>query len=857
MPNRIATSAGTSRSHSSPSKRVAASLAAFALPLAALGGVGVTVAQAAPTPTGPELVSNGSLEAGTPLPTCFARSGWGTEGTWESVAGRNSAKAVAVTIAGYQAGDRKLLQAESTECAPKVQAGKSYRLSVWYRSTAPTNLTVFRHSPAGWSYWGELKTAPASTDWAELRADTPAMPADTDAITFGLSLAQDGTLVTDDYSARELATPPVDPAGELVANGNLSDPGPGGVPECFAVTGWGQRNVAGRLIDDVPADLPQGSKAYRLTVSNHVTGDAKLLTSEEAGCAPAVQADRRYRLSVRYRADVQTTVSIFRHTANGWEFWTDAKTLPTSAAWTTGELVTPEIPQGTDRIAFGLTIAGNGTVDTTGYSALRMADETDAPTGDPKLVGKWDVLTTRLPVRAIHSTLLNDGRLLLIAGSGNDGAQFAAGTFKAVVWNPKTMAFKDIKVPMDMFCSGHVTLADGKVLLAGGTEAYPEDNEGPNTFKGSKKSYYFDPKDDSFHAVNDMADAHWYPSLTKLGNGNVWSAGGLDAKAEGTVATEMFNAATMKWLPLNQVPQTWSYWGTYPHMFLLESGTMFYTGAHTFGNGLPGTGASLYDWQKATIKDVPGLRDKDMRDQAGSVFVGPVQDQKIMIVGGGNTDGNVPAVNTVDMIDLKAAAPQYVPGPALPGPGKAYVNLVNLPDRTVLSSNGARLNRTENVKTAAIFDPVKVAWNSIDPDPIGRNYHSSAILLPDGRVAVLGSNPGDNSFEMRISVYSPPYLFKAGTRPSVTSSPAQAAPGASIKLGVTGDVVSASLVSPLSSTHQTDTNARLIDLPISGSGTTRTAQIPKNTNIVPPGPYMLTVLDSQGVPSVAKWVWVR
>ena len=56
-------------------------------------------------------------------------------------------------------------------------------------------------------------------------------------------------------------------------------------------------------------------------------------------------------------------------------------------------------------------------------------------------------------------------------------------------------------------------------------------------------------------------------------------------------------------------------------------------------------------------------------------------------------------------------------------------------------------------------------------DPIGRNYHSSAaVLLPDGRVVVLGSNPGDNTFELRMSIYEPPYLFK-GTRPSVTAAP--------------------------------------------------------------------------------------
>jgi hypothetical protein len=138
---------------------------------------------------------------------------------------------------------------------------------------------------------------------------------------------------------------------------------------------------------------------------------------------------------------------------------------------------------------------------------------------------------------------------------------------------------------------------------------------------------------------------------------------------------------------------------------------------------------------------------------------------------------------------------------------------------------------------------------------VGRNYHSSAILLPDGRVAVFGSNPLDNTFELRISVYSPPYLFQNG-RPSISQAPTSATYGQSFGLQVSGTIKSASLMSPMSATHQTDTNARLVDLPLTGSGTSLTATVPTNHNLLPPGPYMLTVVDTNNVPSVAKWVWI-
>jgi hypothetical protein len=353
-----------------------------------------------------------------------------------------------------------------------------------------------------------------------------------------------------------------------------------------------------------------------------------------------------------------------------------------------------------------------------------------------------------------------------------------------------------------------------------------------------------------------MADAHWYPTMTKLENGDVWSAGGLNASGHGTVATEMFDYSAERWLSLGEVPQTWSFWGTYPHMYLMTDGRLFYSGAHTFGNGLPGTGASIYDWRRASITDVQGLRDKDLRDQAGSVLLPPAQDQRVMIVGGGNTDTNAAATNTVDIIDLKQPVPVYTAGPDLPGAGKGYVNTLVLPDRTVLAANGARHNRADDVLTAAIYDPPTNTWASIAADPIGRNYHSTALTLPDGRVAVFGSNPLDNSFDLRISVYEPPYLFK-GDRPQVTQAPVSVTYGESFAVGVAGDVQSASLLAPMSVTHQTDTNARLVDLPIAGTGDTRQATAPSNPALLPPGPYMLTVLDGNGVPSEARWLIVR
>jgi hypothetical protein len=416
-----------------------------------------------------------------------------------------------------------------------------------------------------------------------------------------------------------------------------------------------------------------------------------------------------------------------------------------------------------------------------------------------------------------------------------------------------------------MFCAGHVTLPDGRVLVQGGTKSYPT-VAGKNDYGGLPSTYVFDPDTKAFTKIGDAHEGHWYPTLTQLGSGDVWMGGGLMENTEGSVATEYFDTKAMAWLGLDntKVTQNYQFWGLYPHMFLLRDGRLFYSGGHVFGDARPGSagGASLYDPATGKVTDVKGLRSKDFRDQSASVLLPPAQSQRVMITGGGNINRNLPGIRQTDLIDLTKAAPAYTPGPDLPGLGKMYLNATTLSDRTVLVTNGSRFNRdnASNVRTAAIYDPRTNAWRSVAADPIGRNYHSTAVLLPDGRVGVLGSNPGDGSYELRVSIYEPPYLFK-GQRPTVAGGPDAATYGESFDVDVTtapGRAVKwAQLVRPMSVTHQMDSNMRLVDLPVTVTGNVAKVTVTANRNLLPPGPYMLTVTDTAGVPSVAKWVMIQ
>lgn len=806
----------------------------------------------------PAAIINPDLEQITgSTPNCFSRAGWGNSTVvWSLTAAAHSgSKAQSVKITNYVSGDRKLMITENASCAPAVTPGEKYELSVWYKSTSAKNsLTVFRHSTAGWTYWTDLKALPAAVGWTVASATTPAIPAGTDQLSFGISLSGNGTLITDDYSLVKIGPLPVPtPTTELTANPDLENGG--NPPTSWSLAGWGNAVVNGSVVTDAHA----GSRAYAVTLSGRTQGDYKLLPTESA--APSVEPGTAYNLSAWYKSTTASNgLTIFAHTASGWGYWTDLQTLPMAAGWTKVTAETPAIPAGVDAIAWGISIFGNGTLTTDDYSTTKKGAVIPPITEGPATEGKWTVLDYQMPIRAMHSTVLKNGKVLLIAGSGNSVENFEAGSFKASVWDPVSGIFNTLDIPKDMFCSGHVTLPNGRVLIQGGTKSYPSTAAGAD-YGGLKDSWIFDPDSSTFTPTNDANEGHWYPTLTELGDGDIWMAGGLKEDTTGAVNTERFDSQTGQWLPTGQVPQTWSFWGLYPHMFLMQDGRLFYSGGHVFGNGLPGSGASIYDPNSSTIADVPGLRMKDLRDQSASVLLPPAQDQKVLITGGGNINTANPGIKLTDIIDLKQLVPAYQPGPDLPGDGKMYVNATILPDRTVLISNGGRLNRDDatNVLSAAIYDPVANAMKSVAADPIGRNYHSSAVLLPDGRVVALGSNPSNGSFELRISVYQPPYLFYSA-RPEISNTPAQATYGQSFSFNIKAQgkqVKWAQLTRPMSVTHQMDSNMRLIDLPMVVENGVATLSVPSNRNLLPPGPYMLTVTDADGVPSVASWVMVQ
>jgi hypothetical protein len=135
-------------------------------------------------------------------------------------------------------------------------------------------------------------------------------------------------------------------------------------------------------------------------------------------------------------------------------------------------------------------------------------------------------------------------------------------------------------------------------------------------------------------------------------------------------------------------------------------------------------------------------------------------------------------------------------------------------------------------------------------------YHSTALLLPDGRALSAGQDNGPGQFTAQI--YSPPYLFR-GVRPVISSIPQSIAYAHPFTINTpnAANINSVVLMKLGNVTHSVTFDQRLIELSFVHSGSTSLiATSPPNANRAPPGYYMLVVLNGNNVPSVAKMVRV-
>lgn len=470
-------------------------------------------------------------------------------------------------------------------------------------------------------------------------------------------------------------------------------------------------------------------------------------------------------------------------------------------------------------------------------------------------VGSWELLGYNSPVIPIHAALLSTGKVFFFSGAGLDRNNTSCTNCSAV-WDVSSGTFSRPVTPLDaagipvnLFCAGQSFRPNGQLMVAGGTLTY-------NPFRGSTSALFFDPSTETWIKVPSMNSGRWYPTLVTLGSGRILAVSGLDENGNLNLIPEIYISAT-GWTAFSQ--PTTSRFPLYSGLLLMQDGRLFYSGAY-FENNQGVTPRILTlpakFTQAITEQAVPGLVAQDNRNQAASVLLPPAQDQKVMVIGGGTEPYNGVTTSSVNIVDLKASSPTYTVAAPL-NYGRMHHNAVLLPDRTVFVCNGSTTGEdpTKSALPAEIYNPATDTWTVVAAQSIPRLYHSTALLLPDGRVVAAGSHPSLTVQELRLEIYSPAYMSQ--TRPVINSAPQSVSYGRTIAIQTSQatSIKWVSLIRPMATTHACDTEQRLVDVPIaSKTSTSLTVTVTSNRNLAPPGWYMLFINDDKGVPSVAKWI---
>jgi Domain of unknown function (DUF1929) len=465
-----------------------------------------------------------------------------------------------------------------------------------------------------------------------------------------------------------------------------------------------------------------------------------------------------------------------------------------------------------------------------------------AVVGDEHEVGQWGPVID-WPVVGIHMALLSNGKVLAYDSSADALGVEDHSFTRATVWDPESDLHTDAMLTgFNIFCSGLAHLMDGTLFTAGGNKN--------DELDGIRNTYTFEQETATWTRGADMAEERWYPSVTPLNDGEMLVTDGIDdapdspevRKTDGTFRS-LSTAA--KDLPL------------YPWMDVAPDGRTFYSGPTTTMRYLDTTGTG--SWIGA------GQRDTVARSYGSHALydVG-----KILVAGGG------PSTPTATTIDLNGSVPVAEPTDPMET-GRRQHNLTVLADGTVLAtggnSSGESLVDMENgVYTAELWDPDTGDWTTLDSMQMTRQYHSSAMLLPDGRVLSAGGGIcGDCNragyLNRNAEVFTPPYLFKSdgsgelAPRPEITSAPAVVNYGAQFSVGTpqAGSIGKVAMMRLGAVTHSVNMEQRYVPLSYSAGGGGITATAPSNPNIAPPGVYMLFILDSNGVPSVAEMVRIE
>jgi hypothetical protein len=497
-------------------------------------------------------------------------------------------------------------------------------------------------------------------------------------------------------------------------------------------------------------------------------------------------------------------------------------------------------------------------------------------------------------VIAIHAALLHTGQILYFGGDEHDPGRHHLGmvdTVRLFDCSSLTVTTPPATTGIsDFFCCGHAFLGSGHLLVGGGTEEWsteqaaagdPHGHEALGHFRGLRDCWTFDPLTSTWTRVADMlpqpgqaaGGGRWYPTLLTLGDGRVVALSGHPSNADSlhfNYLVEVFSESGGGWWEaVSQLPNATTY---YPRCHLLPDGSVFFATP---------IGGNSYRWQAYTnswtpVCPTPGPAYEGIATSTVLLPLTPANGYRPRVLTCGDSGPMV--------IDLGSGMPSWQhtgprtlidPGPSPSSPKRTNLNAVLLPTGEVAVVGGMRDTQNDPgsaVHEIELYRPETDSWVTLPAAAnaaVPRSYHSTALLMPDGRVWMAGSNmkcswsfhdpsaypspslptsAQDDAIDhrdLRIELFEPWY-FGRPDRPTFTLPHTGASWGGQFKI----DSPEAATISRVvlvrcgSSTHAFDPDQRLVEVTHSLLGPAQmTASIPANHNLLPPGYYLLFILN--------------
>ncbi len=420
----------------------------------------------------------------------------------------------------------------------------------------------------------------------------------------------------------------------------------------------------------------------------------------------------------------------------------------------------------------------------------------------------------------------------------------------------------------NIFCAGFVQLPNGRVFVAGGNL--------DNHLNGTKLTHIFDWRTMSWKQGPDMNRARWYPSVAALMDGEALIVGG-EATSPGVAEIRKTNG---------QIGQrrgiTAPSGRLYPFLQSGPDGLVLHSGS--------GQQIRELRWWKSSGDGgaMDEIRDRDAMDRSYGSYANYLPGRTLVTGGGSEDVGGVQRpTNTAQVIDTRSG--DIVTSPAAPMSfRRRQANLTILADGSLLATGGIQktgdgslvvvprpnpapgdppnmLDTSEAVYAAERWDPNTDTWTTLASAKRAREYHSTALLLPDGRVmtgggGICGSCRDAGYLERNVQIFSPPYLFgpdgKPAARPRIDVAPKRVTIHAPFDV-TTPDasaIAKVGLIKLGAPTHGQDQGQRYLPLSFRTFGNRLRVQAPLNAAEAPPGYYLLEIVNNDGTPAKAPIV---